>query len=57
MEMFNNSDLKELCEKFAKTLYGSYSIKPNDYFCPTRAELIPLNGGNAFVLLLKAVTN
>ena len=55
--LFGNTELKSLCDQFAKTLYGSYAIKPNDYFRPTAAELVPADGGNTIKLRLKKITD
>lgn len=55
MEMFKNSDLQSLCEQFAKTLFATYTIKPNHFFHPTYAELTPANGGTQIGLRLKAI--
>ncbi|MCH5310767.1 MAG: DUF4302 domain-containing protein [Prevotella sp.] len=55
--LFGTTELKSLCDQFAKTLYGSYAIKPNDYFRPTVAELVPAGGGNTIRLRLKKITD
>ena len=53
MGVFSATELKSLCEQFAATLYGSYQIKPNDYFHPVSAELIPEGTGNTIKLRMK----
>ena len=53
--MFKDTNLKELCEQFAETIYGSYDIVPNDYFRPTSAVLNPVESGNAIRLRLQSI--
>ena len=55
MKMFKDTNLKELCEQFAETIYGSYDIVPNDYFRPTSAVLNPVESGNAIRLRLQSI--
>ena len=57
MEPYMKTNLKSLCEQFAATLYGTYDIKPSDYFKPTTADLTPVSGGTPARLLLKPFTN
>lgn len=53
MAMFNGTDLKNMCKQFAKTMWGTYDIAPNDFFCPSYADLKPIGGGNTIGLILK----
>lgn len=55
MEIFTSSDLQSLCEQFAETMYGTYTIVPNHYFRPTNAVLNPVNGGDAIKLMLQNI--
>ena len=53
MSVYNDTDLKSLCEQFAATLYGTYQIKVNDYFHPVSADLVPEGTGNTIKLKMK----
>ena len=53
MEMFSTTDLKNMCKQFAKTMWGTYDIAPNDFFGPSYADLNPVGGGNPIGLMLK----
>lgn len=57
MDMFAATDLKTLCLQFAATLYGTYTMQPDDCFRPTQATLTPDNGGNTIKLVLKAIAD
>ena len=57
MATFAETDLKNLCEQFAATIYGRYYIEPNDLFRPTYADLIPVNTGNPIGLRLKKIVD
>ena len=53
MSVYNDTDLKSLCEQFAATLYGTYQINVNDYFHPVSADLVPEGTGNTIKLKMK----
>lgn len=53
MNMFASTNLKTLCLQFASSLYGTYTIAPNNFFHPTIAELTPVEGGTPLRLRLK----
>ena len=55
MQLFKDTNLKELCKQFAETIYGTYDIVPSDYFRPVSANLNPVGGGNAIKLRLQAI--
>ena len=42
--------LDELLQNFAATLDGTYTIAPNNYFCPTGALFTPIEKGTKFQL-------
>lgn len=57
MKLFEDTDLKSLCEQFAASIYGTYNMVPDNYFRPTQATLTPANGGNSILLKLKPIAD
>ena len=55
MDMFAATTLKTLLQQFAASLYGTYTMQPDDCFRPTWATLTPVVGGSPLKLNLKKI--
>lgn len=53
MEVYNATELKNMCNQFARTIWGVYELIPDGFFNPSVADLKPLSGGTPIRLKLK----